>query len=85
MCWRNSDAFVRQDDHQAEGVLGRDDELDRRCAAVIHTMTAWMSEHGSQVQSGFRAICVAKCLERDHATNIAEEAIFVVWGADGDK
>ena len=78
------DAFVRQEDHQAEGILARDDEVDRRCAQVIDAMTAWMSEHSSEVESGFRAICVAKYLERiaDHATNIAEEAIFVVRGDD---
>jgi phosphate transport system protein len=78
------DAFVREDDHQADGVLGRDDEVDRRCAAVIDAVTAWMSEHGSEIEAGLRAICVAKYLERiaDHATNIAEEAIFMVRGED---
>jgi phosphate transport system protein len=78
------DAFVLGDDSQAERVLERDDEVDGRCAAVIDTMTAYMTEHASEVDSGLRAIRVAKYLERiaDHATNVAEEVIFMVRGED---
>jgi phosphate transport system protein len=78
------DAFVRWDDGEADGVLSRDDEVDGRCAAVIATMTTWMSEHTGDVQAGLRAIRVAKYLERiaDHATNVAEADIFMVRGED---
>ena len=78
------DAFVRRDDDQAGHVLECDDEVDRRCAAIIDTMTAFISEHPAEVASGLRAIRVAKYLERiaDHATNIAEEVIFMVRGDD---
>ena len=43
------DAFVRRDDDQADRVLASDDEVDRRCAAIIATMTACMSEHPGEV------------------------------------
>jgi len=78
------DAFVRSDDEQAVGVLSCDDGVDRQCAAVIAAMTAHISEHPGQVRSGLRSIRVAKYLERiaDHATNIAEEVIFMVRGDD---
>ena len=78
------DAFVRGDDDQADRVLGQDDDVDRRCAAIIATMTAWMSEHADGVSSGLRTIRVAKYLERiaDHATNVAEGDIFMVRGED---
>jgi phosphate transport system protein len=78
------DAFVRDDDDQADRVLGLDDEVDRRCAAVIAKMTAWMSEHVSDIRPGLRVIRVAKYLERiaDHATNVAEEDIFMIRGED---
>jgi phosphate transport system protein len=78
------DAFVRGDDDAADRVLGKDDDVDRRCAAIIATMTAWMSEHADEVPSGLRTIRVAKYLERiaDHATNVAEEDIFMVRGED---
>jgi phosphate transport system protein len=43
-----------------------------------------MSEYASEVRSGLRTIRVAKYLERiaDHATNVAEEVIFMVRADD---
>jgi phosphate transport system protein len=78
------DAFVRGDDEQADHILECDDEVDRKCAAVIETMIQYMSGHADEVRCGLRAIWVAKYLERiaDHATNVAEEVIFVVRGDD---
>jgi phosphate transport system protein len=78
------EAFVQGDDDLASKVLQRDDEVDKRCAVVIGTMTAWIAENASEVLSGLRAIRVAKYLERiaDHATNIAEEDIFMIRGDD---
>jgi phosphate transport system protein len=78
------DAFIREDDELASGILKRDDEVDHACALVIDTMTAWISEHPSEARSGLCVIRVAKFLERiaDHATNIAEEDIFMVRGDD---
>jgi phosphate transport system protein len=77
-------AFVHEEVADAGDVLTRDDEVDLHCAHVIGAVSAWVSEHGSEAPSGLRAICVAKFLERiaDHATNIAEEAIFLVRGED---
>jgi phosphate transport system protein len=78
------DAFVRWDADQADRVLGCDDDVDRKCAAVIATMTTYMSAHSDDVCSGLCTIRVAKYLERigDHATNVAEEVIFMVRGED---
>jgi phosphate transport system protein len=78
------DAFVRGDDGLADQVMGADDDVDSRCASIITAMTAWMSQHGDEVLPGLRVIRVAKYLERiaDHATNIAEEAIFIIRGDD---
>jgi phosphate transport system protein len=78
------DAFVRGDDEQADRVLECDDDVDRRCATVIATMTTYISEHADEVHSGLRVVRVAKLLERiaDHATNVAEEDIFMVRGDD---
>ncbi len=78
------DSFVRGDDTQAAHVLECDDEVDRRCGAIIAAMTTYISTHSPEVQSGLRVIRVAKYLERiaDHATNVAEEVIFMVRGDD---
>jgi phosphate transport system protein len=77
-------AFVSADDGHAGEVLARDEEVDQHCAHVMAAVTEWMSGHGEHARSGLRAIAVAKYLERiaDHATNIAEQAIFLVRGAD---
>jgi phosphate transport system protein len=54
------DAFVQWDDDQAGHVLECDDEVDRRCAAIIDSMTEFLSEHPTEAASGLRAIRVAK-------------------------
>jgi phosphate transport system protein len=78
------DAFVRWDADGAERILGADEAIDRRCASIITGMTAHMSTHPADVRSGLRVIRVAKYLERiaDHATNVAEQVIFMVRGED---
>jgi phosphate transport system protein len=78
------DAFLRGDDEQAAHVLGCDDAVDRQCAAIIGSMTVYMPEHAAELRSGLRVVRVAKYLERiaDHATNVAEQAIFMVRGDD---
>jgi phosphate transport system protein len=78
------DAFVRWDAETAERVLGRDDAVDKGCAEIISAMTSHMTEHADDVEAGLRVIRVAKYLERiaDHATNVAEQVIFMVRGDD---
>jgi len=84
MLHRALDAFVRWDDRQANHVLGCDDAVDALCAATIAAMTEHISEHPEEVQAGLRTIRVAKHLERiaDHATNVAEQVIFMVRADD---
>jgi len=78
------DAFVRWDDGGAAHVLGCDDAVDALCATTIAAMTEFMSGHPEEVSAGLRVIRVAKYLERiaDHATNVAEEVIFMVRADD---
>jgi phosphate transport system protein len=84
MLHRALDAFVRWDDTDANNVLGCDDAVDGLCATIIAAMTEYMSEHPDEIQAGLRVIRVAKDLERiaDHATNVAEEVIFMVRADD---
>ncbi len=78
------DAFVQSDVTLAERVLGRDDVVDERYGHVLRAITEMMATQPAEVAAGIRVIHVAKYLERvaDHATNIAEETIFVVRGED---
>jgi phosphate transport system protein len=78
------ESLVLSDEESAEHVLGCDDAVDQGCAAIIAAMTAHMSRHPNEVRAGLRVIGVAKYLERiaDHATNVAEEVIFMLRGED---
>jgi phosphate transport system permease protein len=78
------DAFVQGEATRAEQVLARDDAVDDLYGRIIRAMTDFMTEHAAQVAEAIRVIHVAKYLERvaDHATNIAEEVIFMVRGED---
>jgi len=78
------DAFVQAEPTRAEQVLVRDDAVDELYGKIIKAMTEFMSQQPQQVAEAIRVIHVAKYLERvaDHATNIAEEVIFMVRGED---
>lgn len=78
------EAFAQSDDAVADRVLRCDDAVDRRCATIISVMTEHLSEHRRDVHSGLRVIRVATYLERiaDHATNVAEQVIFMVRADD---
>jgi phosphate transport system protein len=84
MLHRSLDAFLRWDDGEANHVLGCDDAVDALCAATIAAMTEYISGHPDEVHAGLRVIRVAKYLERiaDHATNVAEQVIFMVHADD---
>jgi phosphate transport system protein len=78
------DSFVFSDADRADHVLESDDAIDERCAAIILAMTQHIARSPGEVGAGLRVIGVAKYLERvaDHATNVAEEVIFIVRGDD---
>ena len=78
------DAFVQAETMRAEQVLARDDAVDELYGRIIRAMTDFMTQQPTQIAEAIRVIHVAKYLERvaDHATNIAEEVIFMVRGED---
>jgi phosphate transport system protein len=77
-------AFVDGDADVAASVFARDDTVDKHCAEVMQTMIGHITAHPKSAASGLRVIRTAKHLERiaDHATNVAEEVIFMVRGDD---
>lgn len=78
------EAFVHDDRAKAENVLRSDDAVDALYGEVITLMIAAMEKDPTLVRSGLGVVRVAKYIERiaDHATNIAEEALFVMMGDD---
>ena len=77
-------AFVRQDTELAQDVLDRDDSLDELKDQVFRELLGLMLADPAVTEPALELILVSRHLERigDHATNIAEEAIFIVSGRD---
>lgn len=78
------DAFSRGDVDLAREVIKRDDEEDRLKSQTFNELVHLMQRDASAIQRGMDIILVARNLERiaDHATNIAEDVIFMVLGKD---
>jgi phosphate transport system protein len=77
-------AFIRRDDEQAKSVLMRDDQVDHLRDQIFRELLTYMMENSAVVFPAFELILVTKNLERigDHATNIAEDVIYIVAGRD---
>lgn len=78
------DSFVDYKIDLARSVLSRDDELDRLKREVFNDMVAAIKADTQITDSAIDMILIARNLERmgDHATNIAEDVIFVLTGKD---
>ena len=77
-------AFASRDTTLAQGVLTRDDTLDRLKTEIIHELVATMLHDRRTIESAINLILISRHLERvgDHATNIGEDIIFVVAARD---
>jgi phosphate transport system protein len=78
------DALVRRDVELARSILSRDDQVDQLRDQIFRELLSYMMGDSSVVFPSFELILVAKNLERiaDHATNIAEDVIYMVAGSD---
>lgn len=78
------DAFVNGDADLAHTVLLSDAEVDSLRDAVYKELLEIMQRDPSLVTAAIDLIFVARNLERigDHATNIAEDVVFLVKGID---
>ncbi len=78
------DSFVREDETQAKAILLMDDEVDSLKRKVFSDLTAYIKLNPGNVDAALDLILIARNLERlgDHATNIAEDVIFVSTGKD---
>ncbi len=78
------EAFVRADADLAQRVLVMDDRVDRMKWEIEQSMMEQMQSSPALIRQALDVLLIARNLERvaDHATNIAEEVIFWVRGAD---
>jgi phosphate transport system protein len=74
------DSFVRRDSKLARSVCERDDLVDGLNNQVFRELLTFMISEPTTIQRAAHLMIVCRCLERiaDHATNIAEDVIFVV-------
>jgi phosphate transport system protein len=78
------DSFVRRDVALAEAVLNEDDKLDALKTQVFRELLTYMLQDPGTIEPGLDLILISRHLERigDHATNIAEDVIFMVSARD---
>ena len=78
------DAFVKRDTALAHQVLNEDDRLDSLKTQVFRDLLTYMLKDQGTVEPSLDLILVSRHLERigDHATNIAEDVIFMVSALD---
>ncbi len=76
------DAYVREDVNLAVSVGSDDDEVDKLFGQIFRELLTIMMENPKTITQATHLLFVGRWLERisDHATNIAEEVIFLVTG-----
>lgn len=74
------DAFVNQNSQLARSVCERDDLVDGLNDQVFRELLTYMMSDPTTITREVHLMIVARCLERiaDHATNIAEDVIFML-------
>lgn len=84
MLLKSLDAMVKEDEATARIVLTSDDEVDRLRDTIYRELVNFMQADPASIQSAVDLIFVARNLERiaDHATNIAEDVVYLVRGVD---
>jgi phosphate transport system protein len=78
------DSYVRGDMQLAQHVLDEDDVLDSLKTQVFRELLTYMLQDPSTIEPALDLILISRHLERigDHATNVAEDVIFMVSGRD---
>ena len=78
------DAFVRRDLSLAETVLAADDTLDSLKTQIFRELLTYMLQAPETIEPALDLILISRHLERigDHATNVAEDVIFILSAKD---
>jgi phosphate transport system protein len=78
------DAFVRGDAALAQSVILSDDQVDALKNQVLRELLTYMMSDPHTIERAIALILIARHLERiaDHATNIAQDVIYLVCGRD---
>jgi phosphate transport system protein len=84
MVRKSLQSFIEADPEMARAVLTMDDAVDAMNRAAYKALTKVMEEQCQIAPQALNALMICRALERvaDHATNIAEDVIFWIQGAD---
>jgi phosphate transport system protein len=76
------DSFVNLDTAEAQAVMRLDNEVDRYNKEIIAELIQAMKSSPALVEAGLSMFSAVRQLERiaDHATNIAEDVVYLVEG-----
>ncbi len=79
---RSLDALVNHDVDEANAVCASDDEVDTINRGMYEQVKIAMRKHPEHIEALVHLLSVSRHLERiaDHATNIAEDLIYLVEG-----
>jgi phosphate transport system protein len=78
------DSFVKRDAQIARAILTTDDAVDKARNAIQRQLTDLMQRDTTTICRALDYLIIARKLERigDHATNIAEDVVFLAQGVD---
>ncbi len=84
MVRKSLQSLIEANSKMAHSVLAMDDEVDAMNSAAFHAITELVQQKPELAPQALNALIIVRNLERvgDHATNIAEDVIFWVEGAD---
>ena len=82
MVRKSLQSFIEADAETARSVLTMDDAVDKMNRAAYKALTKVMEEQSHIAPQALNALMISRALERvaDHATNIAEDVIFLSTG-----
>lgn len=78
------DCFLQADEQKAVAVVRRDSEVDLINKQLYRELTSFMVESPGTISRALELMFISKSIERiaDHATNIAEEMVFLAQARD---
>jgi phosphate transport system protein len=81
---KSLDAFARLDTKTAVSIMKEDQLVDREFDGFLRKLITYMMEDPRTISASLDLLFIAKAIERigDHAKNVAELIIYVVYGAD---
>jgi phosphate transport system protein len=77
-------SFINREPDRARGVIPRDLEVDNLNRQLHRELSSFMVERPANISRCLNLMVISKCLERiaDHATNIAEDVVYLYEAID---